>query len=227
MERLRKECEEAYQEVVRQLDPLEGTEYAGIADEIKIGLHNRLQDIVSSVASMRDDECVKGDYKGVEFLKINGEKFRIACIATCNTGEGKRALGTVGVAWGEKLDWNTGMRVQVNKVNNKTTKIWGILLAMRVGLARKYERVLIVMEDHVSARKILEELMSGKLDDCEGYETLAVKFKEYQEKGIVVQAAGEVEHASVMASAKQTFKVAEKEAKKALEIAKKEMKKTG
>ena len=42
-----------------------------------------------------------------------------------------------------------------------------------------------------------------------------------------VLAAGEVEHASVMASAKQTFKVAEKEAKKALEIAKKEMKKTG
>ena len=75
MERLRKECEEAYQEVVRQLDPLEGTEYAGIADEIKIGLHNRLQDIVSSVASMRDDECVKGDYKGVEFLKINGCDF--------------------------------------------------------------------------------------------------------------------------------------------------------
>ena len=38
MERLRKECEEAYQEVVRQLDPLEGTEFAGIAVKIKIGL---------------------------------------------------------------------------------------------------------------------------------------------------------------------------------------------
>ena len=108
MERLRKEYEEAYQEVVRQLDPLEGTEYAGIADEIKIGLHNRLQDIISCVASMRDNETIKGEYKGVEYMKINGKEFRIACVATCNTGEGKKAIGTVGVTLGEKLDWNTG-----------------------------------------------------------------------------------------------------------------------
>ena len=224
MEQLKKDCEETYQEVVHQLDQLEGTEYTEIANNVKIGLHNRLQDIVSCVASMIKDNPSERVYKGVEYIRVDGKEFRVACIATCNKGEGRKAIGTVGVAFGEKVAWNTGMSVQCNKVNFKTTKIWGMLLAMRIAVARNYERILIVMDDYASAQKILDELNSGKLSEEKGYETLVEKFKKYKEGGLEIRAAVEVEHAQVMAGAGQTFKVAEKEAKKALEIAKKETK---
>ena len=93
------------------------------------------------------------------------------------SGDGVNAVGGVGVAWGEKVVFNMGSKVQTNVVNKRTCELWGILIACCIAEARKYARILIMTEEVSYTRKLL---MNGKLDDdCK---VIVEKIKEYSGK---------------------------------------------
>ena len=154
----------------------------------------------------------------------DGDRYVVCGLVTMLTGEGAKATGVVGVSWGEKLKWNSGMKVSSNTVNRKTATIWGILVALGVASARGYERIMVATENPDFARGVFRELEEGKLEGSEAYAGLVRKYKEYKARGVTAVAPDANEIAGIKSSNLKVLEDAKKIAKKTFEAAKKEAK---
>ena len=112
--------------------------------------------------------------------------------------------GGVGVAWAEKSKLNLGAKVITNTVNNVTARMWAIVMAAGIAEARSYPGIIIVDENPVACRKILQDLETGILDGKTELEVLAKKLKELMSKVEIRIASGDQ---------KALFEVGGKEAK--------------
>ena len=137
------------------------------------------------------------------------------------TGEGSKAIGVVGVSWGEKLKWNSGLKVSSNMENKKTALIWGILVALRVACARGYSKIMIATENPDLTRVMLRDLEEGKLENSDVYAALVRKFKQYKERGVTAVAPNDIEIKGIVSGSAGFLKDAKAIAKKTFDEAKK------
>ena len=140
------------------------------------------------------------------------------------SGEGAKAIGVVGVPWGEKLKWNSGMRVSSNVVNRKTATVLGILVALGVASARGYDRIMVATENPDFTRGLFRELEEGKLEGSDAFVSLVHKYQQYKQRGVTAVAPDMVEQAGIESSKLEVLKDAKAIAKKTFEAAKKEAK---
>ena len=186
-------------------------------DNVRICLCNGLDELSTCVES---EKLVKKD-GGVRVYMVGDCKAKVCQMVAYQSCDGVNAVGGVGVAWGEKVVFNMGSKVQTNVVNKRTCELWGILFACCIAEARKYARILIMTEEVSYTRKLL---MNGKLDDdCK---VIVEKIKEYSGK-VAVLIPDVVQTAVIRSSQENVLKECKKLAKEALKEAKNEMKTWG
>ena len=98
-----------------------------------------------------------------------------------HSGDGVNAVGGIGVAWGEKVAFNMGSKVQTSVVNKRTCELWGILFACCIAEARKCARILIMTEEVSYTRKLL---MNGKLDGYDDCKVIVEKIKDQSYRSV-------------------------------------------
>ena len=82
--------------VVRHLDPLEGSVHSEVADNVRLELEKGMKDILITL-----DGCQMADtskFKGVEYVVRGDERYCVCGLAIILTGEGSKAIGVVGVS---------------------------------------------------------------------------------------------------------------------------------
>ena len=223
MEGFNKACRDIYNEVMGQVSVLEGTEYTEVSHSVKVIMESRFKDLLASIEAAKEVDQTK--YQGVEYIERGKDKYRVCGLGVRVAGEGAAAFGAVGVSWGEKLKFNTGMQVKSNVVSKKTSEIWGILVALGVASARKYTKIMVATDHPDYTRIVLKELKDGKLANIAIFEALDSKFKDYMKKEIEVETPNDVEHAAIDSSPSNVIKDAEKIAKKVFEDVKKKNRK--
>ena len=70
--------------------------------------------IIANVVPLDGGETADtSKFKGVEYVVRGDERFCVCGLAIMLTGEGSKAIGVVGVSWGEKIKWNSGLKVSL------------------------------------------------------------------------------------------------------------------
>ena len=182
MDKFCTECANIVEEVVKQLEGLQGTQHEELIDNVRICLSNGLDELTTFVDS---EKIVKKD-GGVKVYIVEGHKVRVCQMVAYQSGDGVNAVGGVGVAWGEKLAFNIGSKVQTSIVNKRTAELWGILVACCIAEARKYGRIMIMTEEVSYTRKLLMNVMDGKLDKYDDCKLIAEMIKSYSGKMVVL-----------------------------------------
>ena len=112
MDSFNREALKIIDDVMQHLDVLQGTEYANCADDVRIELTNRLEDLAAMVQSKADLEV--NPKATIQTIWLDNRKYRICHINTQIAGEGIKAFGGVGVAWAEDISYNIGLQVTTN-----------------------------------------------------------------------------------------------------------------
>ena len=219
MEQIRALCNNIIANVVRNLDPLEGSVHSVVADKVRFELEKGMEDILNTLDGGETADTSK--FKGVEYIVRGDERFCVCGLAIMLTGEGSKAIGVVGVSWGEKIKWNSGLKVSSNTVTKKTALIWGILVALGVACARGYSKIMIATETPDVMRVMLRDLEEGKLENSDVYAALVRKFKQYKERGVTAVAPNDVEIKGIVSGSAGFLKDAKAIAKKTFDEAKK------
>ena len=222
MDKFRSECSGIVEEVVKQLEGLNGTQHEELIGNVRICLSNGLDELSTFVES---EKIVKKD-GGVRVYMVGGHKAKVCQMVAYHSGDGVNAVGGIGVAWGEKVAFNMGSKVQTSVVNKRTCELWGILIACCIAEARKYARILIMTEEVSYTRKLLMNVMSGKLDGYDDCKVIVEKIKEYSGR-VDVTIPDDVQTAVIRSSQENVLKECKKLAKEALKEAKNEMKTWG
>ena len=217
MEAFKTESYKLIQEVMLHLDILQGTQFSDCIDDVRLELTNGIEDLTMLVQNSHD---LKVDARAIVGTHVvGGKKFRICHIATMVAGEGCRAIGAVGVSWGESIPYNMGMRVGTNTVNKKNAELWAIAVAAKTALTRGYRHILVSSQNFTFTRKLMQNLNEGKLDNTECH-TLVIKIREYKNQGLDIMIPDEVDDAVVTSSGKRVAEKAKKLAKEAFQEAK-------
>ena len=90
-------------------------------DQIKTLCNNIRANILNTLDGCQTADTSK--FKGVEYIVRGEERYCVCGLVTMLTGEGSKALGVVGVSWGEKLKWNLGLKDSSNMVNKNSGEI--------------------------------------------------------------------------------------------------------
>ena len=85
-------------------------------DNVRICLCNGLDELSTCVES---EKLVKKD-GGVRVYMVGDCKAKVCQMVAYQSCDGVNAVGGVGVAWGEKVAFNMGSKVQTSVVNKRT-----------------------------------------------------------------------------------------------------------
>ena len=222
MESLVIEFNKTMEEVMSRMEVLEGTEYEECINEVRIVLSNRMEDLKNMIQKASEEESVKINPKNRVLTKESGGKtYRVCFTGIKVTGAGTGASGGIGVAWGEKTPMNLGAKVVTNSVTQETARVWSLVVAAQIAVARNYPGIIVVDDNPGACRKIMQETLEGKLDDRKNLQVLVEKLKEMCGK-IEIEIAGGDEKEMYEMIGKDAKGEAKKIASKMYEAAKKE-----
>ena len=222
MDKFRSECTNVIEDAMKYLEVLQGTEYEELINDVRISLSNGFEELATFVEA----EKLAKKEGGVKVVMIEGHRVKVCYMTAYCSGDGRNAVGGVGVAWGEKIQFNMGTKVQTNVVNKRNAEIWGMTVACCVAEARKYSRIMIMTEEITYTAKILRDLESGRMDNFEDCKVLVEMFKKYSGK-VKIMLPDDVLWAEYKSSQENVIKESKKKAKDALKNAKTEMKTWG
>lgn len=205
METIVIELNKILEDIMGKMEVLEGTEFAECKDDVRIEMSNRFEDLKEMIEKANKEGKVNINPKSLILTHGMEDKLYRVCFTQMRVaGSGIEAAGGVGVAWAEKSKLNLGAKVITNTVNNVTARMWAIVMAAGIAEARSYPGIIIVDENPVACRKILQDLETGILDGKTELEVLAKKLKELMSKVEIRIASGDQ---------KALFEVGGKEAK--------------
>ena len=222
MDCFKNHCRGIVDTVMGHLQVLEGTEYSDTGDLVRIDLSNMLQDLTLMVE--RNDILQFNDKRGLRCVTSGGIRYRVCHLSTVFAGEGGKAAGGVGLAWGEGVEFNAGMKVITNVVNKKTAEMWGLLAIAATCEARRYKEVMIVTENCNFTRRLLLDLKDKKYDGSPDCGRLSEQFQKVFDSGLDIKIPDDVQLACIQSSMDKVSKTAKKLAKSAFDQAKRENK---
>ena len=216
MDEFKKECDHLIDEVMNCLEILNGTEYSEVANDVRIMLTNKVNDLKTFV----EVKEIAKEGGGVKTYVIDGKRVKICYMSAIVEGQGVGAVGGIGVSWGEKVDFNMGMQVQTNEVNRMTTELWGILVAMSIAEARKYKSILIVTDEVTYTNRLVKMIKDNTIKEKVGSEVLVNKLVELCNK-VEICVPNDAEVAGIRSCQERMKKISLKHATEAVKEAKK------
>lgn len=221
METFRETSSRVVNEVMSHLDILEGTQYSEVMNDVRIALVNGLRDLREIVVENKEE--IKINPKAaVGTLQIEGRKYRVCHMASQTGGIGLNAVGGIGVAWAEQAAFNMSMKICTNVVNKRNGELWGIVVAAKTGIARKFDKIIIATDDYTYTKRVMKDLKEGKFDEKDECKMLVERIRE-AEKKIEIRIPDEIEAGIIASTGDKVKKVSIKLAKDACVEAKKEM----
>ena len=223
MDAYKEKTRRVMQEVMSRVTVLEGTEYSDVINEVGIELEQGLKEL-REIVEEKKNEIEVNPKMSVLTLTTAGEKYRICYVTNLVGGQGAHAFGGVGVAWAEKCSHNMGMKICTNEVNRRNGEIWGIIIAAKTAVARKYPRIIVMTEENTYTTRLMRDIRGGKLDEVEGCKVLVEKIKELDGE-VEIRIPDEIEVGMIGTSGQKIMLISRKMAKEAYRDAKKQMEK--